>query len=271
MTINPTQPLRLYFIRHGETAWSLSGQHSGRVDLPLTPRGETEAQAVGKRLRGIPFTHVLTSPLQRARQTCALAALGPTAELEPKLAEWDNGTDEGRTSAEILESRPGWNLFLNGSPNGESPAQISDRADSLIAQLRELAGNVALFSHSHFGRVLAARWIGLPVAQAQHLLLNTASVSVLCYEHGRTDQPAIAVWNSSATEILVRAADAVVGNGILAKRRAIDRWENEGGVIPKVWCSPFATAGSSRAPSKRHSAFDRDGPLKLMIPTRIGN
>ena len=198
-TSNPI-PLRLYLIRHGETEWSLSGQHSGRADISLTAHGEDEARAVGQRLRNIPFAHVLTSPLQRAQQTCALAALGPTPRTEPDLAEWDNGDDEGRTSAEILKSRPDWNLFRDGSPNGETPTQISDRADRFIARLRVLDGNVALFSHGHFGRVLAARWIGLSVDQAQHLLLDTASLSVLCYEHNRTDQPAIDLWNSAAME-----------------------------------------------------------------------
>jgi len=193
-------PLRLYFIRHGETEWSLSGQHSGRADISLTAHGEDEARAVGKRLRHIPFAQVLTSPLRRAQQTCALAALGPTPRVEPDLAEWDNGDDEGRTSEDILKSRPGWNLFRDGSPRGETPAQISARADRFIAQVCSLAGNVALFSHSHFGRVLAARWIGLPVATAQRFLLSTASVSVLQYEHDRAGQPAIALWNSAASE-----------------------------------------------------------------------
>jgi len=234
MTTSLPLPLRLYFIRHGETEWSISGQHSGRADIPLTAHGKDEARAVGQRLRNISFAHVLTSPLQRAQQTCALAALGPTPKIEPNLAEWDNGDDEGRTSAEILKSRPDWNLFRDGSPNGETPAQISDRVDRFIAQARALDGNVALFSHSHFGRVLAARWIGLPVALAQHLLLNTASVSVLCYDRKHTGQPAIALWNSVAPETFVPATDAGVGERITLKRRAIDRWENEGGDIPDV-------------------------------------
>ncbi len=232
-TSNP-MPLRLYLIRHGETEWSLSGQHSGRGDISLTAHGEDEARALGHHLRNIPFAHVLTSPLRRAQQTCALAALGPTLIIEPDLAEWDNGDDEGRTSAHILMSRPDWNLFRDGSPNGETPAQISNRADRFIAQVRTLVGNVALFSHGHFGRVLAARWIGLPVAQAQRLLLNTASVSVLCYEHERSDQPAISLWNSVALESLVPETDPGVGERSALKRRAIDRWENEGGEIPNV-------------------------------------
>ena len=254
-------PLRLYFIRHGETEWSLSGQHSGRADISLTAHGEDEARAVGQRLRNIPFAHVLTSPLQRAQQTCALAALGPTPRIEPDLAEWDNGDDEGRTSAEILKSRPDWNLFRDGSPNGESPAQISDRADRFIAQVRALAGNVALFSHSHFGRVLAARWVGLPVAQGQHLLLNTASVSVLCYEHERTDQPAIALWNSTAPEFYDPASEPNDGERSGLKRRAIDRWENEGGEIPNVPTPQPAAMSAVRSPGKKLFVFDLDGTL----------
>lgn len=226
--------LRLYLIRHGETEWSLSGQHSGRANISLTAHGEEEARAVGQRLRNIPFAHVLTSPLPRAQQTCALAALGPTPGIEPDLAEWDNGDDEGRTSAEILESRPDWNLFRDGSPRGETPPQISARADRLIAHLRTLDGNVALFSHSHFGRVLAARWIGLFVEQAESFLLSTGSISVLCYAHDRTDQPAIALWNSVAAESFDPASNQDAGVARPTEQRGISRWENEGGEIPNV-------------------------------------
>jgi broad specificity phosphatase PhoE len=193
-------PLRLYLVRHGETEWSLSGQYTGRTDIPLTAHGEDEAQELGLRIRDIPFAHVLTSPLKRAQQTCALAGLDALPEVVPDLAEWDNGDDEGRTPAEVLASRPGWNLFRDGSPNGETPAQISDRADRVIARVRLLEGNVALFSHGHFSRVFAARWIGLSVAHAQHFLFDTASLSILCYEHDRADQPAIALWNSASME-----------------------------------------------------------------------
>ena len=191
-------PLRLHLIRHGETEWSLTGQYTGRTDIPLTAHGEDEAHEVGQRLRGIPFAHVLTSPLQRAQLTCGLAALGPKPQIEPDLTEWNNGDDEGHTPADVLQSRPGWNLFRYGSPHGETPSQISARADRLIARLRTLDGDVALFSHSHIGRVLAVRWIGLPVEQAERFLLGTASHSILCYEHGCVDQPAIELWNSLA-------------------------------------------------------------------------
>ena len=189
--------LRLYLVRHGETEWSRSGQYTGRTDIPLTAHGEDEARELGRRIRNIPFARVLSSPLKRAQQTCALAGLIPTAEIEPDLAEWDNGEDEGRTPADILASRPGWNLFRDGSPRGETPAEISIRADRLITRVRAWDGNIALFSHGHLGRVLAARWIGLSVEQAEHFLLNTASLSILCYEHDSTDQPAIALWNSA--------------------------------------------------------------------------
>jgi len=192
--------LRLYLIRHGETEWSLSGQYTGRTDIPLTAHGESAARDVGKRLQHIPFARVLMSPLQRARQTCALAALKQAPEIEPNLTEWNNGDYEGRTPAEIRELQPEWNLFRDGAPNGESPAQISKRVVRLIARLRTLDGNVALFSHGHLCRVLAARWIGLSVEQAERLLLNTASISILSYEHDCSDEPAIALWNSAANE-----------------------------------------------------------------------
>ncbi|MEO5959319.1 MAG: HAD-IIB family hydrolase [Opitutaceae bacterium] len=260
-TTSKSMPLRLYLIRHGETEWSLSGQHSGRASISLTAHGEDEARAVGQRLRDIPFAHVLTSPLQRARQTCALAALGPPPRIDPDLAEWDNGDDEGRTSAEILKSRPDWNLFRDGSPNGEAPPQISARADRLIAHLRTLDGDVALFSHSHFGRVLAARWIGLFVEQAEPFLLSTGSISVLCYAHDRTDQPAIALWNSTTPETLVPATDASVAERNVLKRRAIDRWENEGDEIPKVTIPQPGTMNAVPSPGKKLFVFDLDGTL----------
>jgi probable phosphoglycerate mutase len=191
------EPLRVHLIRHGETAWSLSGQYTGRTDIPLTQHGEEAACALGKRLRGIPFARVLASPLMRALQTCALAGLQAAAVVNPDLTEWDHGDFEGHTPVEVHAGHPHWNLFLDGAPGGESPAQIALRADQLIAQLRLLKGNVALFTHSHFGRVFAARWIKLSVAQAQHFLLNTASLSILCFEHGNMNQPAIELWNST--------------------------------------------------------------------------
>jgi len=192
--------LRLFFMRHGETEWALSGKHSGRADIPLTKNGEQEARQLGERIRIFSFAHVLMSPLQRARRTCALAGLSQHAMVDADLIEWDNGDYEGRTAAEIVATRPGWNLFRDGCPSGEMPDQISARADRLIARLIKLDGNVALFSHSHLGRVLATRWIGLSVEHAQCLLLNTASLSILCYEHNRSDQHAIELWNSAPLE-----------------------------------------------------------------------
>jgi len=228
-----TKPLRLFLIRRGETEWSLSGQYTGNTDIALTTRGEEEARDVGQRLRGIPFAHVLTSPLQRAQQTCALAALEKTPEIEPDLTEWDNGDDEGRTPADIFTSRPDWNLFRDGSPNGETPDQIGARADRLIARLRPLNGNVALFSHGHFGRVLAARWMGLSVEQAQPFLLNTASLSILCYAHGRTDRPAIELWNSSTPHAPSDPAPEPHADSTKQmKEHVLEPWDNEGGMIP---------------------------------------
>ncbi|EGF24368.1 phosphoglycerate mutase family protein [Rhodopirellula baltica WH47] len=181
-------------MRHGETEWSLSGQHTGRADIALTANGEDEARQLGERLGLFSFNHVLSSPLRRASRTCELAGLSQYVKVEKDLIEWDDGDYEGRTSAEIHATRPEWNVFRDGCPGGEMPDEISTRADRLIERLTKLDGNVALFSHSHFGRVLAARWIGLAVEHAQSLLLSTASLSILGYEH---DRPAIALWNSA--------------------------------------------------------------------------
>jgi broad specificity phosphatase PhoE len=185
--------VRLYLVRHGETEWSLSGRHTGRTDLPLTAKGEQKARMLGERLRTVPFLRVLSSPRQRARQTCALAALTLETEIEPDLAEWDYGDYEGLYSTDIRKGRPGWNLFRDGCPHGEMPAQVSDRADRLVARLRALDGNVALFSHGHFGSVMAVRWIGLPVVEGQHFLLGTASLTILGYEPNNRVLPVIEV------------------------------------------------------------------------------
>lgn len=192
--------LRLFLMRHGETEWSLNGKHSGRADIPLTENGEEEARKLGERIRVFSFNHILTSPLQRARRTCELAGLSKHAKVDADLIEWDNGDYESHTHEEIAATRSEWNLFRDGCPNGEMPEQISARADRLIQRMMKLDGDVALFSHSHLGRVLAARWIGRSVQHAQQLLLNTASLSILCYEHDRTDQPAIELWNSAPLE-----------------------------------------------------------------------
>ncbi len=195
---------RIYLIRHGETEWSLSGRHTGHTDIPLTAQGEASARELGPRLAPLTFARVLTSPRRRARQTCELAGMGSAAETEPDLAEWDYGEFEGRRSVDILTAQPTWNIFHDGCPGGETTTQISARADRLVARLRTMNGNIALFSHGHFGRVLGARWIGLPISAGQHLLLSTASISVLGYEHDRSATPAIVCWNSTPAEFLTR-------------------------------------------------------------------
>ena len=191
---------QISIIRHGETAWSKSHQPTGKTDIALTEQGENDARKLGQRLRETRFAHVFTSPRQRARRTCELAGVAPTVgiiQIEPRLAEWDYGDFEGKKSAEIRAIAPGWNLFRDGCPGGESPAQVAARADDLIAHLRTLEGDAALFTHGHFGRILAARWIGLPLQHARHFILSTASLSVLGYEHNKPDEPAVVLWNET--------------------------------------------------------------------------
>jgi len=185
----------LYLIRHGETAWSLSGQHTSYSDIPLTEKGEADARHLAQRLGSVRFNQVFTSPRLRARRTCELAGFGSRSKIESDLAEWNYGDYEGRRTGEIHQTRPEWNIFTDGCPAGESPADIAARVDRLIARLHSHDGKVAVFAHGHIGRVLAARWIGQPVGFGQHLLLNPASVSILAYEHDDPDQPVIALWN----------------------------------------------------------------------------
>ena len=184
-----------FLARHGETAWSLSGQHTGRTDLPLTERGERQARALGERLRGSTFTKVLASPSQRATRTAELAGFGSAAEIDPDLAEWDYGRYEGRRTAEILAERPGWQLFRDGCPEGETAAQVGVRADRVIDRVRTAHGNVLLFSSGHILRVLAARWLGLEPAAGRYFLLGTASLSILDHEHNNLTEPVIRLWN----------------------------------------------------------------------------
>jgi len=191
---------QVYFIRHGETAWSASGRHTGRTEIPLTENGEREARSLAARLRAVTFSRVLTSPRQRAHRTCELAGLGASAEMDPDLAEWDYGDYEGKLSAEILRERPGWLLFRDGCPNGESPEQVSGRADRVVARLRALNGRIAVFSHGHFGRVLAARWVGLPVGAGERFLLDPASLTILGFEHGNPAAPVIELLNELPPE-----------------------------------------------------------------------
>jgi probable phosphoglycerate mutase len=199
-----TTPVRIYFVRHGETEWTISGQHTGRTDIPLTARGEQESSWLCQRLKDIPFAHKFTSPRVRARRTCEMAGLSPLAEIAPDLAEWDYGDYEGARSVDIRRIRSDWNIFRDGCPNGETPSQISARADRLIARLRALNGNIALFSHGQFGCVLAARWIALPVAHARNLSLSTASLSILGSDPRHSDVPVIALWNAISPEATAR-------------------------------------------------------------------
>jgi broad specificity phosphatase PhoE len=221
--------LRLYLIRHGETEWSLSGRHTGRTDIALTANGVDEARKLGKHLQGIPFAHVLTSPLKRALQTCRLAGLANVPEIEPDLAEWDYGDYEGRRSADIRKERPDWNVFRDGCPGGETPAQIAVRADRLIARLRELDGNIALFSHGQIGSAIATRWIGLAVVEAQHFELSTASLSILSLDPHHPTVPVIALWNATSREIFNGVPTHSTSGAMTMKQRALERWENEGG------------------------------------------
>ena len=186
----------VYLARHGETAWSLSGQHTGRTDLPLTERGEANARALGVRLSGLSFAKVLTSPLQRAVRTCELAGFGERAELDPDLVEWDYGQYEGRRTVDILQERPGWYLFRDGCPGGEAPDQVGARADRVVERIRAVHGDVLVFSSAHILRVLAARWLGLEAAGGRYFLLGTASLSVLGYEHN-LGEPTIRLWNDT--------------------------------------------------------------------------
>src|SRR5262245_2181564 len=190
-----SQPLPVvYLARHGETAWNVSGQHTGLTDLPLTERGERNARRLGERLRGLTFARVFTSPLQRARRTCELAGFGAVAEVDPELVEWDYGDFEGRTTADIRKERPGWQLFRDGCPGGESVAAVSARADRVVARLRAVGGDVLVFSSGHFLRVLGARWCGLEASAGRYLYLGTAALSVLGYEHDPSEL-VLRLWN----------------------------------------------------------------------------
>lgn len=184
----------IYLARHGETVWSTTGQHTGVTDLPLTERGERNAVRLRERLRGLVFTKVFTSPLQRAARTCELAGFGAVAEVDHDLVEWNYGDYEGLRTMEIRAKRPDWHLFRDGCPNGESPGQVGARADRVVSRLRAIKGNVLIFSSGHFLRVFAASWLGLEPAVGKFLMLDTASLSALSYEHDLS-QPAIRFWN----------------------------------------------------------------------------
>lgn len=193
--MSETLPM-VYLARHGETAWSLTGQHTGLTDLPLTERGERNAQRLGARLAELSVTKVYTSPLQRAVRTCELAGLGAAAELDPDLVEWNYGEYEGRRTQDIHIERPDWRIFRDGCPGGETLAEVGARADRVIARARAIGSNVLVFSSGHILRVLAARWLGLDPSAGQFLLLSTASLSALGYEHDRSE-PVIRLWDET--------------------------------------------------------------------------
>ena len=187
-----------YLARHGETEWSLSGRHTGLTDLPLTPRGEQDARELGTRLARLDISRIFTSPLQRASRTCALAGFGDRAEVDHDLVEWDYGDYEGRTTRDIQASRPGWSLFRDGCPGGETLEKIGARADRVVQRVRDEPGNVLLFSSGHFLRVLAARWLGLDAASGQRFVLGTTALCALGYEHDRSE-PVIRLWNQASS------------------------------------------------------------------------
>ena len=184
--------MNVFVIRHGETAWSLSGQHTGTTDIPLTDNGRRLAKRLRPILAKEVFARVFVSPLQRARETCELAGLGNGAVIDTDLVEWNYGEYEGLTPKQIHERAPGWLIFRDGCPGGESPEQVGARVDRVIARSREVEGDVALFAHGHVLRVLVARWIGLPAGAGQHFLLDTGTLCVLGYYR---EIPAVKVWN----------------------------------------------------------------------------
>jgi probable phosphoglycerate mutase len=187
----------VYIARHGETAWSLSGQHTGLTDLPLTENGQKNARNLGERLRGMKFAKVFTSPLQRAAKTCELAGFGAIAQTDADLVEWNYGDYEGLRREEILARRPGWEIFRDGCPGGESPAEVAARADRVQGRLRRIEGEVLIFSSGHFLRMFAARWLGLEPVAGNWFLLSTASLSILTYGH-ELSEPAMQLWNDTS-------------------------------------------------------------------------
>lgn len=187
------QPTDVVLVRHGETAWSRSGQHTGSTDIPLTPEGEQSARRLAPLLAALRFSQVLTSPLQRARRTCELAGFAAQAQTEADLVEWNYGAYEGLTSAEIQTQAPGWLVFTDGCPDGESPGQVAERVDRLLAKVRADQGPALLFAHGHLLRVLVARWLGLPPSEGRRFLLDTTTLNVLSHYRG---VPALGCWNA---------------------------------------------------------------------------
>jgi probable phosphoglycerate mutase len=188
----------VYAARHGETEWSLSGQHTGVSDIPLTAHGESDAVKLGERLKTLTIAAVFTSPLIRARRTCELAGFGAQAVVVPEMIEWNYGDYEGVKTHDIHKDRPGWDLFRDGCPNGEAAPQVGARADQAIAKIRAVNGNVLIFSSSHFLRVFAARWIGLPATGGSHFVLSTTALSAFGYEHESMAEPVMRMWNDTS-------------------------------------------------------------------------
>jgi len=187
---------KVYVVRHGETEWSISGQHTGITDIPLTENGRNQVKCLQPVLANEVFALVLTSPLHRAMETCKLSGLGEKAEVEPNLVEWNYGEYEGVTSKEIHKTVPGWLVFNDGAPGGETPEQIGARADRVIQRVRAVQGNVALFAHGHIFRVLVARWLDLPATAGRNFLLDTGTLNILSYYRG---YPAVKIWNAQLT------------------------------------------------------------------------
>src|SRR5215472_290561 len=194
----PSDLPRLFLARHGDTAWTESRQHTGRTDLPLNQRGEERARQLGERLQRFSFTRVFTSPLQRASKTCELAGFGAVAAVDPDLVEWDYGRFEGKLTRDILKERPGWEMFRDGCPDGESPEDVAARADRFIARVRGIEGDVLAFSSGHIIRMIAARWLGLPPVAGRLFYCRPASVGVLAFEYDIREEPILVLWNNIA-------------------------------------------------------------------------
>lgn len=189
---------RLFLTRHGDTAWTDTHRRTGRTDLPLNAAGEVRAREVGEKLRRFSFARVFTSPLQRASKTCELAGYGGVATADPDLVEWDYGDYEGMLTRDILKARPGWELYRDGCPGGETPEDVAARADRFIERARAIEGDVLAFSSGHIIRMVAARWLGLPPAAGRFFYCRPASVGVLAFEHRKRDEPIVGLWNYSA-------------------------------------------------------------------------
>jgi len=243
-----TSTQRVYLVRHGETEWSLSGQHTGVTDIPLTENGRTLARRLGPILAEPSFRLVLTSPLRRARETCDLAGLGARAALEPDLKEWDYGEYEGLTTQQIQAREPDWTLFRDGCPGGESPGQVGARVDRVIARVRAVAGDAALFAHGHVLRVLVARWIGIPPEGGQHFSLDTATLSLLTHHRG---SPTVQVWNAPLQG--GRASDVQAGQQPLAHRARCNSAAALGNYDESM---ERDTAAVARASNRGHASDD---------------